>query len=264
MNETSDVKIEISAGLGWISINRPKFRNAVRPETMVAIKSAIWQLENDENVRAIILSGEGSAFSAGADFKFLEELKTMSQYEIRNRIYDDFVGAVCAVALCRKPTLASVRGVALTVGCELAIACDFRLADETARFQETWVKMGLIPPLGGMFLLPQLVGLSKAREMILTGLIVHAKNAESIGLVNAVLPCEILEQETRDFAQNLAKLPPQAYAAAKEGIRRGLESSLEREWAVNPITQSVMMKTRDFSEAVDALKQNRPPVFDGT
>jgi enoyl-CoA hydratase/carnithine racemase len=258
-----DIKVEKKDGIGRIILNRPHVKNAVRPQSMQEILEAVSQFEVDSEVAAIVISGSGDSFSVGADFAFLEELRGMRPFDIKNTIYNDFLGAVRKVALCPKPTIAAVRGFAITVGCELAIACDFRIAGASADFRESWIKLGLIPPLGGMFLLPQLVGLSSARSMILTGRPVLAEEAERIGLVDSVVPDEELEAASLTLARELAQLSPLGYATAKEGIRRGLESTMDREWAANALAQGVLLDTADFQEGLAAVREKRQPVFRG-
>ena len=164
-----DILVERRGELGWITINRPERRNAVRPQSLTEICQALDELTADASVRAIVLAGEGKHFSAGAEFSFLEDLQAMPAAQIKAQIYAHFQGAARRLYHCRKPTLALVNGAAITVGCELALACDVRLVTPTALFQESWVKLGLIPPLGGLFLLPRLVGLGRASEMCLNG-----------------------------------------------------------------------------------------------
>ena len=148
-------------------------------------------------------------------------------------------------------------------GCELAVACDFRIVSEKAMFQEIWVKLGLLSPLGGMFLLPRLIGLSKATEMFMLGTSVYGKEAERIGLANKCVPAEKLEEEAYVLAQELAESAPMALSAIKDGLRRGLESSLYTEWEANVFTQAVLFASADFKEALSALKESRKPEFKG-
>lgn len=258
-----DILVERRGDLGWITINRPERRNAVRPQSLKEICQALDDLTADASVRAIVLAGEGKHFSAGAEFSFLEELQTMPAAQIKAQIYAHFQGAARRLYHCRKPTLALVNGAAVTVGCELALACDFRLVTPTAMFQESWVKLGLIPPLGGLFLLPRLVGLGRAGEMCLSGRAVSAEEAVRIGLAGEIVEAEQLAARGEAFARELAALPPLAYAAAKEGLHRGMESSMENEWMANVSAQSVLLGSQDFVEGVSAIKEKRAASFSG-
>lgn len=258
-----DLLVERVGAVGWIRINRPEHRNAVRPETLGEICRAVDALTADAGVRALVLAGEGKHFSAGADFAFLESLKTTPAPQVKEHIYARFQGAARRLYHCPKPTIAAVSGAAITVGCELSLACDFRVAAEGALFQESWIRLGLIPPLGGLFLLPRLVGAGPAAEIVLTGRAVQAEEALRIGLVSELVQPESLRGRAQAFAEELAALPPLAYAAAKQGLRRGAESSMEKEWEANVLAQAMLLGTCDFAEGLAAVQEKRPGVFTG-
>lgn len=258
-----DIRLERRDGLGLIRINRPDRRNALRPQTLSEICAAMDALSADGTVRAIVLSGEGRHFAAGAEFSFLEELKRTPAPQIKSQIYAHFQGAARRIYHCPKPTVAAINGAAVTVGCELALACDFRVISPTATFQESWIRLGLIPPLGGLFLLPRLVGLGRANEICLTGRSVGAEEAVRIGLACEIVEAEALDQRAQALARELADLPPLAYAAAKEGLHRGLESSMEGEWMANVSTQAILLGTEDFVEGLAAVTEKRSGRFRG-
>lgn len=258
-----DLVVESSGPVGWIKINRPDRRNALRRETLVEICRAVDELAAAPGVRALVLAGEGKHFAAGAEFSFLEGLKTTPAPELKSQIYAHFQGAARRLHLCPKPTIAAVAGAAVTVGCELALACDFRLVSPTAEFHESWIKLGLLPPLGGLFLLPRLVGAGRAAEIVLAGRPIGAEEAVRIGLASEVVAADSLRQRTQAFAEQLAALPPLAYAAIKEGLRRGAESSMEKEWATNVLAQAMLLGTQDFAEGLAAVVEKRPGVFVG-
>jgi enoyl-CoA hydratase/carnithine racemase len=258
-----DIRLERSDGIGRLMINRPDRRNAVRPQTLHEIGHAMDVLTAAPDVRAIVLSGVGRHFSAGAEFAFLEELKSTPPVDVKAQIYAHFQGAARRIYHCPKPTLAVVNGAAVTVGCELALACDFRLVTPTAQFQESWIRLGLMPPLGGLFLLPRLVGLGRAAELCLAGRPVGADEALRIGLASEVVPVDEADARSLIFARELVALPPLAYASAKEGLHRGLESSMDHEWMTNVSAQSVLLSSRDFAEGVAAVQERRPPSFVG-
>src|SRR5262249_54443990 len=155
---------------GWIVLDRPDVRNAVSPQTMQEICGAIDQLVADPGVQGIAIGSSGEHFMAGGDFGFLEELAAKgTALRAYGDIYTHFQGVTRRLFRCRKPTLAAISGAAITVGCEICLACDVRIADETAFFEESWLRMGLIAPLGGAMLLPRIIGLAGAKEMILEG-----------------------------------------------------------------------------------------------
>lgn len=220
---------DVSEGVGTLTINRPQSLNALTPAVMKDLMVALDVMVEDPAVRAIIITGAGRGFSSGGDKDFLEDITRMSPFEIKKAVYENFQGGVKAVKLCPKPTIAAVNGPAAGAGCELAVACDFRIASESAYFLESWIHLGIIAPLGGMLLLPRLIGLGRAHEMLMLGKRVDAEEAERIGLVSEVVPDDKLAEEARALARRLAEGPALAYTAFKEGIRRGMESSLNAE-----------------------------------
>lgn len=187
----------------------------------------------------------------------------MTPVEIKRTVYASFGAGIKAVKLCSKPTIAAVNGAAVGAGCELAVACDFRIAAESAYFLESWVHLGIIAPLGGMLLLPRIVGLGRATEMLMLGKRVDALEAERIGLVSEVARNDALADAARRLAARLAAAPPLALSACKEGLRRGMESTLAAEWEFNVYAQSLLLNSGDFAEAVRAMAEERTPQFEG-
>jgi 2-(1,2-epoxy-1,2-dihydrophenyl)acetyl-CoA isomerase len=260
---TEHIRVEFNDDIARVVVACPDTGNASSPAMLGEVRDAFLALGDNADVRAIILAAEGRHFSVGADFAFLDRLKTMSPSDINGMVYANFQGAAKAIYRCSKPTLALVQGAAITVGCELALACDFRIADETARFQESWIKLGIIPPLGGLFLLPRLVGMGRAMEMCLQGRPVLADEALRIGLVSEVVPPDQLAGRGAALAAELAAGAPLAYAAAKQGLQRGLESSIEAEWQVNLANQALLLGSEDYREGLAAAVEKRAPVFAG-
>ena len=258
-----DILVACDKGIGTISINRPEANNSVRAQTMDEIGRAIGDLSRDADIRVVVLTSTGKHFVTGADFTFLQELAAMPALAVKDRVYSSFQGAARALFQCTKPTLAAFSGAAVTVGCELALMCDFRIVSDTAFFQESWIKLGLLPPLGGLMLLPRLVGLGPAADMILRGRPMRADEALRLGLALEVVPTADLAERRQTFALELGALAPQAYAAAKQGLRRGLESTMEKEWATNVLAQSLLLGTEDFREGLEAVMSKRSASFVG-
>lgn len=257
------IRVERVGVVARVVVARSDIGNASSPEMLGEIRDAFLALSEDSEVRAIVLAAEGKHFSVGADFTFLQRLSGMSASEIKGTVYANFQGAAKAIYRCPKPTLALVQGAAITVGCELALACDFRIASDTARFQESWIKLGIIPPLAGLFLLPRLIGLGRAMEMCLQGRPVLAEEALRIGLVGEVIAADALAERGETLARELAASAPLAYAAAKQGLQRGLESSMEAEWQANLSNQALLLGSEDHCEGLAAVTGKRAPQFHG-
>lgn len=257
------INIEIRDGIGTLSLNRPESGNAVHPAMLHEICIGLDRLSADDNVKAIVLRGAGRHFCTGADFEFLDRLTTMQPSAIQQEIYTHFQGAARRLHHCRKPTIALIHGAAVTVGCELALACDFRLLSDTAFLQESWIKLGLMPPLGGLFLLPRLVGLARAKQMVLRAEKIGAEQAVAMGLALEVVATETLNERGQQLARELGRLPPLAYASVKLALHRGLETSMEAEWSSNVNNQAVLLSSEDFREGLRAVKERTPPVFRG-
>lgn len=254
---------EVQRRVAIITLNRPHTLNAMTPNLMAELKVAVTQADENPDVRVVVVTGAGRAFSSGGDRDFLEALGTMGGSEIKETVYANFQGAIKAVKLLSKPTIAAVNGPAVGAGCELAVACDFRVASSSAQFVESWIHLGTIAPLGGMFLLPRIVGLARATEMLMLGKPIEAIEAERIGLVNQVVEPEQLTIAATSLAERLAAGPPLALGIYKEGLRRSLESSLSAEWEAGLYAQSLLIQSDDFKEAVAAAAEKRPPNFTG-
>lgn len=259
---SDEVLSRIEDRVGYVSLNRPEARNAVYPELLDQVIAAIKALDADDDVRVIVFTGTGEAFCAGADrAKFLTKLPGKSMQDIQQDIYRRFMGTAQALRLASKPTIAAVNGAAVGAGCEFAINCDFRLATPSAMFWENWIDIGAVPPLGGMFLLPRLVGIERANDMILRARRVPADEALAWGLVSEIIPHDSFDAGVHKFALSLARRSPRAMAVARAGLRRGLESTMSAEWDYNLQAQSILLAGPDFAEAMSAMVENRKPEF---
>lgn len=260
----SEIRIERpEAGIARVLVARGDTGNASQPRMLGEIRDAFLHLDKDPEVRAILFAAEGKHFSVGADFGFLDGLTRTAAVDIKSTVYDNFQGAAKAIYRCSKPTVALVQGAAVTVGCELALACDFRVASDNAFFQESWIKLGIMPPLGGLFLLPRLIGLGRAAEMVLKGKQVRAEEALDIGLVSEVVAFDALAERGLELGRELAAAAPLAYATVKELLHRAVESSMEAEWQANLPNQAVLLGSEDFREGLEAVKGKRAPQFKG-
>lgn len=263
MSAYEDISLAVADRIGTLALNRPEKGNTLRARTMEEICTGMDALVADPAVSVIVLAAAGKHFCAGADFSFLDELTRTPAPQIKAQIYTHFQGAAKRIYHCPKPTVALVQEAAVTVGCELSLACDFRVVADNAFFQESWIKLGIMPPLGGVFLLPRIVGLGRAAQIVLRGLPVKAQEAERIGLASELVPIDALADRGRELALELAAIAPLAYAQVKEALHRGLETSIEAEWSTNVLNQAILLGTDDFKEGLDAVKTRRAPLFTG-
>lgn len=251
---TTDVLKERRGAIGIITLNRPEVRNALRPELMSQLAQAVTEFDEDPSIRVMLLTGAGKSFCAGADMDFMDVVRVMPPQEIKGVAYKSFQGATRALRLASKPVVAAVNGAAFGAGCEVAVACDFRICATNTVFCENWVEMGAMPPLGGAFLLPRLVGLERASEMVLNAARIDGTRAVEIGLATRVTEPEALFEAALAFAGELADKPPMAVAAIKQALRRGLEGQLGAEWEYYVNVQAMLLSSPDFAERVGKLQ----------
>lgn len=254
---------DTATGIVTITLNRPDRLNALTFDVYDELRNTFRALNTEPGVGAVVITGAGKAFSAGGDLAFLQELPTMAPARAKEVVYGTFQRVPRAIRAMEKPVIAAVNGPAVGAGCEIAVACDFRIASDRARFGEVWMNLGCVPALGGMYLLPRLVGLAKATELILTGDIIDAAEALRIGLVSRVVAPDALAEAAATLAGRLARGPARAIAVAKAAINRGLDSNLWAELDTTVHAQTMCFTTSDFAEGVRALVEKRPPIFTG-
>jgi 2-(1,2-epoxy-1,2-dihydrophenyl)acetyl-CoA isomerase len=250
-------------GVRTLTLNRPEAMNALTLEAMQALGDRLEGAAADPDTRAVVITGAGAAFSAGGDLALLQALPTMPPNQVREVVYGTFQRVPRLIRGMDKPVIAAVNGAAVGAGCEIAVACDLRVASEKARFGEVWMNLGCVPAMGGMFLLPRIVGLAKATELVMTGAIIDAAEALRIGLVNKLVMPPDLALAAADLARTLARGPARALGAAKAAPNQGLDSSLAAELESTMHAQLMCFATQDFAEGVRALAERRPPRFIG-
>ncbi|SDH91976.1 Enoyl-CoA hydratase/carnithine racemase [Alteribacillus persepolensis] len=256
----SKVLLEQNGHLATITINRPDQLNCFDYDTLLQLEEQVKSIQLDREVRAVIITGAGEkAFSAGADLK---ERRTLGEKEVRrnvNKIRDVFA----LIEELPQPTIAVVNGYALGGGFELALACDFRIAKETAKLGLPEVSMAIIPGAGGTQRLTQLIGPSKAKELILTARRIDALESEKIGIINQAVPQEKLMETAHELADEIMQNGPLAVIQAKHAIQQGSNVDIHTGMAIESKAYEVIIPTEDRVEALEAFREKRAPNFKG-
>jgi enoyl-CoA hydratase len=251
-----NILVETRGNVGLIRLNRPQALNALSPALIKDLGQALDIFEKDENIRAMVITGSDKAFAAGADIKVMQNFSYMDTYK-SNYITDGWE----RVAQCRKPLIAAVAGFALGGGCEMAMMCDFILCADNAKFGQPEIKLGVIPGAGGTQRLTRFVGKSKAMEMVLTGRVMDAQEAERSGLASRIVPLAELVEEAVKVAQQIADLSLPIVMMAKESVNRSYETSLAEGILFERRIFHSAFATEDQKEGMAAFVEKRKPVF---
>lgn len=255
MSEDNEVLLERDGPVATIILNRPDRLNALAHRMRETVAAHVRALDADPDCRVMVLTGAGKAFCAGGDIQSMEAFdddaakRTLGASQAMSR----------TVNLAEKPVIGSIRGACAGGGMSLALACDMRIASETARFTMTFRRIGLVPDIGGMFYLTQLLGLSQAKDLVFSARTVGAAEALELGLVNRVVPDAELESATRAMADELAASAPLALANSKRMLRGLYVPTLEQQLAFEFEIQSRLMLSEDHKEACRAFLEKRPP-----
>ena len=247
-----------------ITLNRPEVLNACNADMLVALSKAAKEAERDRSVRCVVLTGAGRAFCSGQDLaEVADRYKSTEPIQLGGRLRELYNPIVLRLRTMEKPVIASVNGVAAGAGCSLALACDLRIAAESASFIEAFINVGLVPDCGSTFTLPRLVGVARALELTWTGRRVKADEAQRIGLVNQVAPDDQLVEQTATLAAKLASLPPRAIGLTKRAMNASWNASLDAQLDYEAMLQTTAGQSHDHREGVAAFLEKRPPNFTG-
>ncbi|WP_319823419.1 crotonase/enoyl-CoA hydratase family protein [Thalassovita sp.] len=247
-----------------LTMNDPDRRNPLTGNSAVAeFLDAAARIEADQSVRAVILTGAGAAFSAGGNVKDMKKYQddSLQPLPIRTEYRQGIQRLTLAIYNLEVPLIAAVNGYAIGAGCDLACMCDIRIAGQSARFAESFIKVGIIPGDGGAWLLPRVVGMSKAAEMAFTGDMLDAEQALACGLVSRVVPNENLMREARALADKIAANPGPTLRLTKRLLREGQVTRLDSLLELSAAYQALAHKTAEHAEAVNAFIDKRPRDF---
>jgi len=249
------IKVETHGRVGLVRLDRPQALNALNAQLIGELDAALSAFEADRDIGCVVLTGSEKAFAAGAD------IKEMADKSFSDAYLGDFIGRWDAVTRARKPVVAAVAGFALGGGCELAMMCDFILAADTAQFGQPEIKLGVIPGAGGTQRLTRAIGKAKAMELVLTGRLMGAEEAERAGLVARIVPAAELAGEAIRTAQTIAAMSLPAALMAKEAVNRAFETTLAEGVRFERRLFYSLFATQDQKEGMAAFVEKRKPVF---
>ena len=258
MPMADNIRLEISENIATLTVDRPSVKNALDRATVNECHAALASLEADADVGVLIVTGAGeSSFVSGADIN-----------DIRGRTGEDGLAAISSSLFARierfpRPTIAAVNGYALGGGCELALACDIRVAADSAKFGQPELGLGIIPAAGATQRLPRVVGLGWAKHLILTGEIIDAKQALEIGLVTAVMPATQLRVRARELAKRILRQGPLAARLAKVALNASARVDLDSGLLIETLAQAICYASEDKQEGAAAFLEKRKPKFSG-
>jgi enoyl-CoA hydratase len=256
-----DIKVTKKDRVATITIDRPKVMNAIRYHTMLEIKDALDDIEADQAIRVLVLTGAGDkAFISGGDISIMARdagyVETLSEVPKGQ--------AICTeIENFPKPVIARINGIALGGGTEVAMCCDLRIASDTAIMGQPEIKLGIIPGYGGSQRLPRLIGMTKAKELVLIGDHISAEEAYRLGLVNQVAPLAELDAAVEKIASKLSRMPPVALHMAKVAMNNGIQADLRTGLDMEARCFSLTFGTQDRTEGMKAFLEKRKPEFKG-
>lgn len=271
MTETDDIIYSSDDGIARITLNRPDAANALTPDQRNRLIELFEGASGDLNVRVVVLTANGKHFCTGADLRVSripeaprpEGAPERSMGDVGRNIKRGAQRLVSSILDCEKPVIAAVNGTAAGIGAHVALACDLIVASDTARFIEVFVRRGITPDGGGAYLLPRMIGLHKAKELIFLGDDLSATDAERIGLINKVVPPTDLAGAADEWAVRLAKGPTKAVSLAKWLLNRSLDSNRQAAFEDEAWAQELASRTDDFNEGVQAFIERRDVQFRG-
>jgi len=251
----------LDSGVLTLTLNRPEALNALNREMTGALRDGVEAAAGDSGVGAVIITGAGRAFCAGADLKDVVARRQAGERDLGNDLRTNYTPMIRAIRACPKPVIAAINGTAAGAGLSLALACDLRIAAAGTPLIVVFVRVGLVPDAGSLFFLTRMLGLSKATELAMSGDPLTVEEAHQLGLVAAVVPPEQLMPAAMERARRFNDGPRQTYALIKHGLERALDLDLEQAMELESQLQSQAAETPDAKEAIEAFLTKRKPQF---
>ncbi len=258
---SNSIEIKIENSVAWITLNRPEVFNSFNREMALLLQKTLDDCNIDENVRVIVITGNGKAFCAGQDLKEVTDPELNPGF--RKILEEHYNPIIQRIRNIEKPIIAAVNGVAAGAGANIALACDFVLASEQASFIQAFSKIGLIPDSGGTFFLPRIIGLQKATALMMLGDKVTAQEALQMGMIYKIFPVAFLEEEVMALVKNIANMPTKALGLTKRLLNKSMSNSLEEQLALESDIQIEASSSNDYKEGVVAFIEKRKPAFKG-
>jgi 2-(1,2-epoxy-1,2-dihydrophenyl)acetyl-CoA isomerase len=252
--------INLNNGVCEIKLNRPQVFNSFNRNMAIALQEALDSCERNDEVRAIIITGEGRAFCAGQD---LAEAVDPDGPELQAIVRDHYNPIIERIRNIEKPVIAAVNGVAAGAGANIALACDVTIAKKSASFIQAFSKIGLIPDSGGTFFLPRIIGMQKALALMFTGDKVSAEQAEQLNMIYKAVDDDVFESEVLAFSETIAAMPTRGLGLTKKAVNESFTNNLTQQLALEETLQTEAGETYDFREGVNAFLEKRKPVFKG-
>ena len=256
----AEIEYQREGAVARIVINRPERKNALAGDMRAQLTAAFQAADADDEVRAVILTGAGDTFCAGAD---VSRMAPRDVKGARNNLQRNAHALISALYHVEKPVIAAVRGSTVGIGLSMMLACDMAIVSETARFSCIFARRGLAPDSGAVFFLSRLIGLARAREMVFTTDFFTAGQALELGIVNRVVPDGELEREAEALAQRLARQPTYALAMAKKMFQFSLSPTLDHFLEYEALMQPQIHQTQDYREGIASFQEKRPAKFVG-
>ncbi|MDR9418704.1 enoyl-CoA hydratase-related protein [Gracilimonas sp.] len=257
------IQTTLDNGTFTITLNRPDKLNSFNFEMADQMKEALMEAESNDQVRCVLLTGSGRAFCAGQDLAEATEVSKDPDRDLSEIVHHTYIPIIKGIRQLEKPVVCAVNGTAAGAGANIALACDIVVANEEAKFIQSFSQIGLIPDSGGTYILPRLVGLSRATALTFLGEKVSAKEAVEMGMIWKFYPADEFMNEAQAIAQKLAQMPTRGFGLTKRGFNAGFSNNLEEQMQLEAKLQAEAGETHDYNEGVQAFLEKRKPEFKG-